>query len=604
MSQYKTGLAKILSADPPPACVATDSGVGGNVDVGAHTWKVVFVHSAGGKTLGGTTSNTVTIAGSAKRVDLSSIPLGPAGTTAREIYRTKAGQGSYFLAVTINNNVDTTVSDNVADASLGAAIPTTATYPTNRVVLSGGGVTTGNISVTTPAQLFKFVGDSSWYNVSAVPSASEFQLSAVWTGSTTTFPLDTPTSYVVEKDFTTNLGLPEMSAGDADFWSVYTTALRDLDGLIGGHKKITGYTELIQGLVAADVILGVRGAAAQTGDLQRWETSAGIAVARLTKDGDFRLTAAALLGWASGEPVASALDVILVRDAAAILALKNGTTAQKLRVYGTTTGPKYLEFTNDGTGNANINTTSTDNLILNVVGAANIYFRTNNTYRWLINDSGHLIGNLDNTYDLGAAGATRPRTAYLGTAVAIGANPASAGLGRFANAGWLAWRNAANGADVNGLKVNARDVVELGIVSAARAYHNADQAITTATETALALNSERYDTDGIHDTVTNNSRLTCQTAGKYLIVGIARFKEHATGQRRLSIQLNGVTVIARATEPTNSGTAVTELAVATVYDLAATDYVELIAYQDSGGNLNVESVGNHSPEFMMHRLSA
>lgn len=42
-------------------------------------------------------------------------------------------------------------------------------------------------------------------------------------------------------------------------------------------------------------------------------------------------------------------DVVLARDATAILALKNSTTAQTLRVYGTTTGSKYLILTHDGT---------------------------------------------------------------------------------------------------------------------------------------------------------------------------------------------------------------------------------------------------------------
>jgi hypothetical protein len=42
-------------------------------------------------------------------------------------------------------------------------------------------------------------------------------------------------------------------------------------------------------------------------------------------------------------------DLFLVRDAAAIAAVKNSTTAQTLRVYGTTTGSKYLNLTHDGT---------------------------------------------------------------------------------------------------------------------------------------------------------------------------------------------------------------------------------------------------------------
>jgi len=45
-------------------------------------------------------------------------------------------------------------------------------------------------------------------------------------------------------------------------------------------------------------------------------------------------------------------DVIIARDAAAVLALKNGATAQEFRVYGTTTGPKYARLSHDGSNGA------------------------------------------------------------------------------------------------------------------------------------------------------------------------------------------------------------------------------------------------------------
>lgn len=39
------------------------------------------------------------------------------------------------------------------------------------------------------------------------------------------------------------------------------------------------------------------------------------------------------------------------------------------------------------------------------------------TERWRINNAGHFLGTTDNTYDIGASGATRPRTGYFGTSV-------------------------------------------------------------------------------------------------------------------------------------------------------------------------------------------
>lgn len=52
------------------------------------------------------------------------------------------------------------------------------------------------------------------------------------------------------------------------------------------------------------------------------------------------------LGWSSATSAASAgADTILARDAAGILALKNGANAQALRIYFSTTGPVHLGIT-------------------------------------------------------------------------------------------------------------------------------------------------------------------------------------------------------------------------------------------------------------------
>jgi hypothetical protein len=42
-------------------------------------------------------------------------------------------------------------------------------------------------------------------------------------------------------------------------------------------------------------------------------------------------------------------DTRIYRDAAGVVAIKNSTTAQEFRVYGTTTGPKYLSLSHNGT---------------------------------------------------------------------------------------------------------------------------------------------------------------------------------------------------------------------------------------------------------------
>jgi hypothetical protein len=57
------------------------------------------------------------------RVELSGIPIGPAGVTGRRIYRRINAAGTARQVATLGNNTATTYSDNTADESLGADVP-------------------------------------------------------------------------------------------------------------------------------------------------------------------------------------------------------------------------------------------------------------------------------------------------------------------------------------------------------------------------------------------------------------------------------------------------------------------------------------------------
>lgn len=119
--------------------------------------------------------------------------------------------------------------------------------------------------------------------------------------------------------------------------------------------------------------------------------------------GAIELASGESLAWSSTTTPSATPDTILVRDSAAILALKNGTNAQTFRVYGTTSGSAYAYIGHDGT-NANLNNSSgTLNL-----GRAGVAY-------WSINLSGHWIANTDNSNDIGTSGAVRPRNIYAGT---------------------------------------------------------------------------------------------------------------------------------------------------------------------------------------------
>ena len=115
-------------APTAPTVALASPAAAGNVDNGAHRYRVTFV-TADGETDGGTISDIVTVADKSVngQVAVSAIPLGGSAVTSRKLYRTIAAGASYLLLATISDNTTTTYTDNTADASLGAAAPTTNT---------------------------------------------------------------------------------------------------------------------------------------------------------------------------------------------------------------------------------------------------------------------------------------------------------------------------------------------------------------------------------------------------------------------------------------------------------------------------------------------
>ena len=113
-----------------------------------------------------------------------------------------------------------------------------------------------------------------------------------------------------------------------------------------------------------------------------------------------------------------------------------------------------------------------------------------------------------------------------------------------------------------------------------------DQSIPNGAWTSISYDTEEWDTDNIHDNVTNNSRLTCQTPGRYLIYTSLRFLEVATGARLARIIKNGTTVVALAYIGKDADNRFA-IAITTVVNLVANDYIETQAYQSSGASLNI-----------------
>ena len=125
-----------------------------------------------------------------------------------------------------------------------------------------------------------------------------------------------------------------------------------------------------------------------------------------------------------------------------------------------------------------------------------------------------------------------------------------------------------------------------GVVPAARVFNSGNISCGDGTFTTLTFDSETFDTDTIHNTGSNTSRLTATTAGIYVVTGHATFDANATGRRALEIRLDNTSSLALQTVA-SPGAVNHELSVTTIYALTAGQYVELRAFQNSGGSLNV-----------------
>jgi hypothetical protein len=110
--------------DRPGACLATVTADAGNPHSTSYTYQVTFV-TADGETEGGPASAAVSAVDF--QVALTEIPVSIVPeVTARKIYRNADGGEQPMLVATINDNVTTTFTDNVADADLGGNVPTPA----------------------------------------------------------------------------------------------------------------------------------------------------------------------------------------------------------------------------------------------------------------------------------------------------------------------------------------------------------------------------------------------------------------------------------------------------------------------------------------------
>jgi hypothetical protein len=122
--------------------------------------------------------------------------------------------------------------------------------------------------------------------------------------------------------------------------------------------------------------------------------------------------------------------------------------------------------------------------------------------------------------------------------------------------------------------------------------HNALTAVIFQTS-----NSNEYiDTDNMHDPTAFASRITFRTGGDYLLTGSAQWVGNVTGQRVLLFRNEAAATISSDRRPglAASGAGVpscsADCSICTPWNVNAGQWVELVAFQDSGVTLNLNVV--------------
>jgi CheY-specific phosphatase CheX len=120
-----------------------------------------------------------------------------------------------------------------------------------------------------------------------------------------------------------------------------------------------------------------------------------------------------------------------------------------------------------------------------------------------------------------------------------------------------------------------------GAISAS-VYNSAPFVIANTTFTTLTFDGEAWDTDSMHSTVTNTSRITIPKTGYYRIELLGIWQNNTTGGRGARFLNNGSAIF---TQFLKSVAGDFNYYYPYTAKLTANDYLEVQMYQDSGGNL-------------------
>lgn len=117
-----------------------------------------------------------------------------------------------------------------------------------------------------------------------------------------------------------------------------------------------------------------------------------------------------------------------------------------------------------------------------------------------------------------------------------------------------------------------------------------------------AWDTEDEDTDNMHSTTVNSSRITINTPGLYLVTSSVSFNANATGARGLGLRKNGVgtspNIKGRSLIQSTGAVVETTPTFASVVKFIASDYIEVMAWQSAATPLAYAILtGEHTPSF-------
>lgn len=129
----------------------------------------------------------------------------------------------------------------------------------------------------------------------------------------------------------------------------------------------------------------------------------------------------------------------------------------------------------------------------------------------------------------------------------------------------------------------------------------ASQSIPDATNTVIVFDTANFDTHAAYSTSTG--RFTAPVAGIYKVHAAARFATNGTGERLIYLRVNGSASVTELEQDLANGSFPIRINGAMDVKLNAGDYVEILAYQNSGGALNVEGSADPFTYLNISRVS-